>query len=134
MGIPYNELMRVFDGSRIPVLILVDTNEYQKRTKKMKTITLLIAKIVTSAAASLSLVWAVIEFILYLVKDKPFNWWSVWVFFTSVALAITSFLLLIFVVAKDKRKEFNTHLDNLQERPKSKFRQRLDEAMAKNNS
>lgn len=29
--------------------------------------------------------WAIVEFILYLVKDNPFNWWS-------LGLAITAFV------------------------------------------
>lgn len=36
-------------------------------------------------------VWALIEFILYLVKDKEFNWLSLWLFFlSSVYLIILS--------------------------------------------
>jgi len=34
--------------------------------------------------ASVFSVWAIVEFILYLVKDNPFNWWSV--VLTAVAL------------------------------------------------
>lgn len=34
-------------------------------------------------------IWAIVEFILYLTKDDPFNWWSVG------AIAIVSVLYLI---------------------------------------
>lgn len=37
-------------------------------------------------------IWAIVEFILYLVKDNPFNWLSLWL--TIGALVTTIFLLL----------------------------------------
>ena len=33
--------------------------------------------LISSILLSVSGIWAIVEFILYLVKDNPFNWWSV---------------------------------------------------------
>jgi hypothetical protein len=44
----------------------------------MKEISLLVAQVLAVTAARLSFFWAIIEFALYLLKDKVFNRWSVW--------------------------------------------------------
>ena len=45
-----------------------------------------IAKIVNVIAW----IWVIVEFLIYLVKDTPFNWWSVWTILISggILLAI----------------------------------------------
>ena len=37
-------------------------------------------------------VWAVVEFILYLVKDDPFNWTSLWLLIVGFVLEIALFI------------------------------------------
>ena len=68
----------------------------------MKTLTLFAVKFLAVLSANASFIWAIIEFILYLVKDKEFNWWSVWTFLISVATGIISLLLLIAIEPRKK--------------------------------
>ncbi len=36
-------------------------------------------------------IWAVVSFILYLVKDRPFDWPSVWILGAGLVLAVLNF-------------------------------------------
>ena len=93
----------------------------------MKVISLLVAKVLAVIAANVAFVWAIIEFILYLAKDKVFNWWSVWAFVISVVVAIA----LVIIAAVCQVKERNSALAKFKQRrykmPKSRFQQRLEE-------
>lgn len=89
----------------------------------MKVISLIVAVII----ANVAFVWAIIEFILFLVKDKEFNWWSVWIFVISAVVAII--LNIIVVVTKVKQRN-RTRVDMKQHQvteKKSKFQERLEE-------
>lgn len=44
--------------------------------KKDKTGLYFVMIIVMGLLTSVFGIWAIVEFILYLVKDNPFNWWS----------------------------------------------------------
>jgi undecaprenyl pyrophosphate phosphatase UppP len=46
-------------------------------TNKCKIMGLLI-KILSILTINVSAIWAVVSFLIYLVKDKEFNWWSIW--------------------------------------------------------
>lgn len=37
-------------------------------------------------------VWAIVEFILYLVKDNPFNWLSLWI---TIGLIVAEIVIMI---------------------------------------
>jgi len=67
------------------------TQRNSKFVKDSDTTTILymIAMIVTSFLCTAFSTWAIVEFILYLVKDNPFNWVSLW-------LTIAAFVLEIF--------------------------------------
>ena len=39
--------------------------------------------------------WAIIEFILYLVKDNPFNWLSLWLTIAAAVLEVYFFIRTI---------------------------------------
>lgn len=73
-----------------------------------------------------SCVWAIVEFILYLVKDKIFNWWSVWSILLCAGLALFIFILSIVLIAKEKKDG----IKNFQGKTMSRFNQRLAEKMA----
>lgn len=48
-----------------------------------------------------SCIWAIVEFILYLVKDKTFNWWSVWMILICGGATVLMFILsAVFSVAE----------------------------------
>lgn len=85
----------------------------------MKHIILLILTIVSYIGIGISMVWAIVEFILYLVKDKEFNWWSVWLTIIFIVTAITSAILLMAI--KEEYKLPKPNRDG-----KSKFAERLE--------
>ena len=88
----------------------------------MKIVVLSVSMILAYIGIVLSPAWALIEFILYLVKDRPFNWWSVWTVFICIAWLIFCIIAVSVSSAIEDRKERKTY--------KSKFQERL-ELMAK---
>ena len=93
----------------------------------MKGITSIIGVVVFYLSAFLSFCWMVIEFILYLAKDLVFNWASVYVFCASVVLLLITYVAGIVVQLKAHREA------KPEPRIKSKFQERLHEAMNKTN-
>ena len=97
----------------------------------MKVISLLVVKVSAIITANLAFVWAIVEFALYLAKDKEFNWWSVWAFAISVIVAIA----LVIATAVSQFKKRNSFLaDNKQRRKtnkKSRYEARMDEIAQK---
>ena len=50
-----------------------------------------------------SIIWCIVSFTIYLVKDIPFNWLALWVLIGSVVLTILSGILtVIFSVKSDQ--------------------------------
>ena len=93
----------------------------------MKRISLLIVKVLSVIVANLSLLWCLIEFILYLVKDKDFNWWSIWVFIIAIMI-IGSVTLYEDISKKNKAKEkLLKKFEEFNHRPKSRFQAKLNE-------
>lgn len=79
--------------------------------------------LISRFGAILSIIWAMLEFILYLVKDKAFNWWCIWSFIICILLGIVvsvSTLLKAF-----KNNSFSSP------GKKSAFQIRLEEEMKK---
>lgn len=66
-----------------------------------------------------SIIWAIIEFILYLVKDKEFNWLSVY----SAGTLFTVVVLVLIIPLPRKTVERTTKT----------FKEKLDEVSKKNN-
>jgi undecaprenyl pyrophosphate phosphatase UppP len=60
--------------------------------KKDKTGLYFVLLIIFGFLASATATWAVVEFILYLVKDHVFNWTSVWLTVAAVVLEIYFFV------------------------------------------
>lgn len=87
-----------------------------------KAISLLGAKVLAVMSANVAFVWIIIEFILYLAKDKVFNWWSVWSFVISVVVAIA----VVIILAVWQVKEQNMIKQKRDKIPKSRFQQRLE--------
>ena len=59
----------------------------------MKIIILLIVQRIAAVAANITFIWGIVEIALYLVKDKEFNWWSVWSFIISAVVTLACFCL-----------------------------------------
>ena len=60
--------------------------------KKDKSILYFIFTAIAGFAFSAAGIWAVVEFVLYLVKDNPFNWTSLWL--TIILLVVELFFML----------------------------------------
>lgn len=73
--------------------------------------------------AILSVIWAVVEFILYLAKDKAFNWWCIWTLIICVLLPIV--VSVITLLKTVKNNSFSSP------GKKSAFQMRLEEEMKK---
>lgn len=71
----------------------------------MKTIILLIGQWISVIAAHVAFLWCIIEFILYLAKDKEFNWNSVWMFIISVVIFLICLILLLIIKVEDHIKK-----------------------------
>lgn len=71
----------------------------------MKHILVLIALFISAISITVTSIWAVVEFILYIAKDNPFDWWSVWLMIISVILTILFYILT--VILEVKRDEMN---------------------------
>jgi hypothetical protein len=69
-----------------------------------------------------SSLWAMVEFILYLVKDKAFNWLSVYGFIISFIIVLV-FGLIINVKAQKTsiNKRFDEQIQDLKNRRKNKI-------------
>lgn len=62
-------------------------------------------------------IWTVVEFILFLVKDYPFNWWVMWV--TVVLLVIGKSGMLVIEHLWENRHEYKkTFKEKLAEKAK----------------
>ena len=87
----------------------------------MKRISLLIVKVLSVIVANLSLLWGLIEFILHLVKDKDFNWWSIEIFIIA-NIIIGAVTLYEAISKKNKNKEkLLKKFEDFNHRPKSRF-------------
>ena len=93
----------------------------------MKVISLLVAQVLAVITANVAFVWAIIEFILYLAKDKVFNWWSVWAFVISVVVAIVVSIFALVAKTKARNKAWEEMKQRRPERKKSKFQERLEQ-------
>lgn len=93
----------------------------------MKIISLVVLQILAVIGANISFVWVIIEFILYLVKDKSFNWWSVWIFIISVVMAIGLTLIVSIIKIKSTNSLSKKMTSNLNTHKRSKFQERLEQ-------
>jgi len=64
---------------------------YYKK-KQDKTVLNMVLMVIAGFAASGFAAWAIVEFILYLVKDNPFNWTSVWLMGIAIVLEVVFFV------------------------------------------
>ena len=65
-------------------------SSYKK--KRDNTVLNMAVMIIAGFAASGFAAWAVVEFILYLVKDNPFNWTSVWLLVIAIVVEVVFFI------------------------------------------
>ena len=65
----------------------------------MKELLLFIAIIFTKTGIRVSILIVIINFLLYLFKDKHFGWWAIWLF---VIFVIMHYVLVYFLIKDDK--------------------------------
>ena len=99
----------------------------------MKKNSLLVVKVLAVIVSNLSFFWAIIEFLLYLFKDKVFNWWSVWVFSISIVVALSLIVYGYLCAIKNSNELLDSFNKRRDEMPKSMFKRRLDRAMEQAN-
>jgi signal transduction histidine kinase len=67
--------------------------------------------------------WAMVEFILYLVKDKAFNWWSVYGFILSFIIVLVFGLIINVKAQKNSiNKRFEEQIQELKNRRENKLK------------
>lgn len=87
----------------------------------MKKVKLGISMIIFSIAAYASALWVVVSFLIYLVKDVPFNW-------NSVLCAFICWVAVIFLVALTAYTSVREIKNKKPIAHKSRFQERLERA------
>jgi uncharacterized membrane protein len=67
---------------------------------KTNKLLLVISEFIIFLAMVCGLLWVIISFILYLVKDTPFHWWSV---YTTTISVVTFFILMIVLAVRSNK-------------------------------
>jgi hypothetical protein len=62
------------------------------KRKKDNTAFLFVMMMVMSTLLTIFGIWAIVEFILYLAKDNPFNWTSLWLTIIAFVLEVYFFI------------------------------------------
>ena len=97
--------------------------------RKFKVIIFLLQFIVVPSTA----IWVIVEFLIYLFKDLPFNWWSFGVFITNITAMSIFMLIDIGLHVRRKIREEKERLEKIEritsKQKKSKFQTRLEEVM-----
>jgi uncharacterized membrane protein len=96
----------------------------------MKVVLTSLLALIAYVGSTISCIWSLVEFILYLVKDKPFNWWSVWSILIFIGLGL---IMLIHLFTKSIKNR-NKSVEDFNLKRKSKFQERLDEMEKKRRS
>ena len=89
----------------------------------MKVVLTSVLAFIAYLGSVVSCIWAIVEFILYLVKDKIFNWWSVWSILICGGLALVMFIFSAVFTVKTRNKS----VKNFEGKRTSRFQQRLEE-------
>ena len=86
---------------------------------KYKYVLAAFATLLSKLGILVSCIWVVVEFTLYLVKDKEFNWWSIW------AIPILTIASFVFPFLPNGKCESRFP------KKKSGFQMKLEEEMKK---
>ncbi len=96
----------------------------------MKTVLSGVLMVLTSIGVAISGVWAIVEFILHLAKDKPFDWMSVWFIIGGIVLTVAFWgAAVLFAVLADPR------VDGIMRHSmkRSKWQERMEKMQKKRN-
>jgi ABC-type tungstate transport system substrate-binding protein len=92
----------------------------------MKKLIFKLLTIISSIAFAVGSIWVIVSFLIYLVKDNPFSWASLWFTISSLIGCFLFLILDIIIQVKNKKKE--PEATGTTFKGKSKFQQRLEEA------
>lgn len=94
-----------------------------------KTVFSAVVMMLSYAGITISGIWTIVEFIIYLVKDHQFNWWSLWTLIISICTLIVSMVATLIFAALQKKNasSFPTSDTRPHFVKKSKFQLRLEE-------
>ena len=84
--------------------------------------------VVLSLTVVVCKVWVIVSFVLYLVKDTPFNWLVFWVGIVALVLLFVSYAASLIFSKQFKEQKELAAVTSPPGPAKSKFRQRLEEA------
>jgi len=102
------------------------------KKEEIKVIAILVIKVLSIIDIIVSSFWAVISFIVYLVKDIPFDWWSIWAFVIGFIVFIACF---IYMAISSRRNTIKAKSETRNKpKRKSKFQERLQEMQEKRNN
>ena len=90
----------------------------------MKKIFYLGLAILSGISFAICEIWVIVSFLLYMVKDEPFNWFVFWVGIGSLLSMILFHILNAISTVKERKSNPYTY----QNRGKSKFQERLEAA------
>lgn len=85
------------------------------------------------AGTIISCIWGIVEFILYLVKDKPFNWLCIWSIIIGAILTFFSNVYMAVLESKQIQKDYElkqkerADIFGQNKTKKSKFQERLEQ-------
>lgn len=100
--------------------------------KTTKPITALILGHILQSASFLCLIWALISFIIYLAKDTPFNWNSIyWTIGLTIATIACVIVGLFSVLKSEKKTKEESKNNPTIPKFKSKFQERLEQTAEK---
>lgn len=69
------------------------------------------------------IIWALVNFIIYLVKDTPFNWLPIWLLCVTIGLILLFMIIALFMPSNKtqdlvKKSPFHARLEEIQNKNK----------------
>lgn len=93
----------------------------------MKSLLFIFLTVLIGLSVFATKIWIIASFLIYLFKDQPFDWWSVWCSIISWVLLIVLYPISIYY--SKKQKQIIESAPGQPGLPKSKFQTRLDAAI-----
>lgn len=94
----------------------------------MKSLFFILLTVLVGLSVFATKIWIIASFLIYLFKDQPFDWWSIWCSIIAWVLLFIIYPVSIYYSKLEKSK-IQASTPGQPGSPKSKFQQRLDEAI-----
>lgn len=96
----------------------------------MKVIISMALTILSYISIGICSIWTIVSFLIYLVKDIPFNWWSLWSIIISIVVMTVSIILTVVFKTIHDNKIIAHYQQN---KPKSRWKLKLEEVIKNKN-